>query len=142
MRQHLSGKLVPSLIICGDDQRTTLMVQHIPIRLKYDDLVHLVKSTVGTTSFDKIILPVDANRRGCNLGYAFVNCTSIEAVLLFWQKWHGKKWSDICPNSCKVCQVKYADYQSESTAPTLTPQFAMQAPGNKSASTSAAASIK
>ena len=42
---------------------------------------------------------------------AFVNCTSSEAVLHFWIKWHSKGWHEMYPNCQKKCQLAFAQHQ-------------------------------
>ena len=87
------------------------MIMNIPIRLQIHDLAYLVKNSIGESSYDYIRLPQDDGISGCNKGYAFVNCTSSEAVLYFWMKWHRKSWHDICPNSQKKCEISFAHNQ-------------------------------
>lgn len=41
--------------------------------------------------FDFLYLPVDF-RNSCNLGYSFVNFLSTEAMLAFYEAYHGKTW--------------------------------------------------
>ena len=103
--------LVPSQILSGHEGRKTLMIMNIPIRLQIHDLAYLVKHSIGESRYDCIRLPQDDGMSGCNKGYAFVNCTSSEAVLYFWMKWHRRSWHDICPNSQKKCQISFAHNQ-------------------------------
>ena len=69
------------------------------------DLECHVKNSIDESDFDDIRLPQDPQRSGCNQGYAFVNCTSSEAVLHFWIKWHSKSWHEMYPNSQKTFQL-------------------------------------
>lgn len=41
--------------------------------------------------FDFLYLPVDF-RNACNLGYAFMNFLSVEAMVQFYQTYHGERW--------------------------------------------------
>ena len=75
------------------------------------DLECHVKNSIDESDFDDIRLPQDPQRSGCNQGYAFVNCTSSEAVLHFWIKWHRKSWHHMYPNSQKKCQLAFAQHQ-------------------------------
>ena len=71
----------------------------------------LAKHSIDESNFDAIRLPQDDQRPGCNKGYAFVNCTSSEAVLHFWIKWHSKGWHEMYPNCQKKCQLAFAQHQ-------------------------------
>ena len=42
---------------------------------------------------------------------AFVNCTSSEAVLKFWARWHCRSWHHLYPNCEKICQISFAQHQ-------------------------------
>jgi uncharacterized membrane protein YgcG len=106
-----SHRVVPSQIISGHERRKTLMIMNIPIRLQMHDLEHLVKHSIDESNFDGIRLPQDDQRPGFNKGYAFVNCTSSEAVLHFWIKWHSKGWHEMYPNFQKKCQLAFAQHQ-------------------------------
>ena len=75
------------------------------------DLECHVKNSIDESNFDDIWLPQDPQRSGCNQGYAFVNCTSSEAVLHFWIKWHSKGWHEMYPNFQKKCQLAFAQHQ-------------------------------
>ena len=50
-----STRLVPVQIISGDEQRTTLMLKNVPIRLQIHELAHLVEGTSGKA----ILLPYE-----------------------------------------------------------------------------------
>lgn len=49
------------------------------------------------------------------MGYAFVNFSSPQAVMKFYEKYHNQKWSHnnqekvyIFPKYFKICQLRYA----------------------------------
>jgi hypothetical protein len=48
-------------------------------------------------------------RNKCNLGYAFVNFTSVEATRRLYKAFHAQQWEAF--NSRKICQVTYARVQ-------------------------------
>ena len=106
-----SNRLVPSQIISGRERRTTLMIKHLPIRLQIHELAHLVDQCIHDSEYDVIRLPQDDRIPQCNKGYAFVNCTSSEAVLKFWARWHCRSWHHLYPNCHKICQISFAQHQ-------------------------------
>ena len=106
-----SNRLVPSQIISGHERRTTLMIKNLPIRLQIHELVHLVDQCIHDSEYDVIRLPQDDRMPQCNKGYAFVNCTSSEAVLKFWARWHCRSWHHLYPNCHKICQISFAQHQ-------------------------------
>jgi hypothetical protein len=69
---------------------TTLMLKNIPNRVTREDLVDEILTKMPAGSFDFMYLPVDfASKAG--FGYAFVNCTSEEAVELFISTFHKRR---------------------------------------------------
>lgn len=48
-------------------------------------------------------------RNRCNLGYAFVNFTSVQATMRLYRDFHLQQWEEF--NSRKVCHVTYARVQ-------------------------------
>ena len=97
---------VPSHVISGVDRRTTLMIKSLPNRLSEQQLAELIRVT-HTGEFDFLYLPVDV-RNGRNAGYAFVNFTSCDSALTFWECWHGRP----CPvNGTQACAITYARKQ-------------------------------
>ena len=106
-----STRLIPVQIISGDEQRTTLMIKNVPIRLQIHELAYLVDQSIHESGYDYIRLPQDDRRTRCNKGYAFVNCTSSEAVLELWAKWHCRSWFQLYPNCQKICEISFAQYQ-------------------------------
>ena len=102
--------LVPSSArSSGKDGRTTLMMQNIPNQISEQQLVELIGATHAGT-FDFLHLPMDS-RHGKNAGYAFINFTSCQWVLAFWERWHGHEWRLDGFQSTKTCAVTYARQQ-------------------------------
>ena len=106
-----SNRLVPSQIISGHERRNTLIIKNLPVRLQFHELAYLVDQSVHESEYDVIRLPQDDRRLQCNKGYAFVNCTSSEAVLKFWARWHCRSWLHLYPNCEKICQISFAQHQ-------------------------------
>jgi len=93
----------------GCDGRTTLMVRNIPNKCTRSGLLAaLLAGGIAAASVDFVYLPVDFKHR-CNLGYAFVNCTSAGATAALHDAFHGRPWPEF--RSRKVCAVTYARLQ-------------------------------
>ena len=108
--------LMPSRILSGQDLRTTLMIRNIPVRLTSETLKEVMKLVIEINDYDMLKLPQDKHRKGCNLGYAFINLTSSDGVLRFWQAMHGRQWATLCPKSSKCCSIAYAAIQKDCAA--------------------------
>ncbi len=72
-------------------------------RARFGMLSH---SGVPSNVFD---LGIDGCRNRCNLGYAFVNFTTVEATKRLYKAFHAQQWEAF--NSRKICQVTYARVQ-------------------------------
>ncbi|CAI6009104.1 unnamed protein product, partial [Closterium sp. NIES-65] len=59
-------------------------------------------------AYDFVYLPIDFKNR-CNLGYAFVNLTTVTAALRLFRAFHLQPWEAF--NSRKVCRISYARVQ-------------------------------
>ena len=89
--------------------RTTLMLRNIPNKCTRGGLLAaLAAGGVAAPAVDFVYLPVDFKHR-CNLGYAFLNCTSAGATRLLHDAFHGRPWPEF--HSRKVCAVTYARLQ-------------------------------
>ncbi|EKD02148.1 hypothetical protein A1Q2_03510 [Trichosporon asahii var. asahii CBS 8904] len=88
-------------IINGLDKRTTVMIKDVPNKLSREELVSILREVVPN-EFDFVYLRFDFNNH-CNVGYAFVNFTSIQALLTFVELKAGRKWNLFA--SEKVLQV-------------------------------------
>lgn len=89
-------------IINGLDKRTTVMIKDVPNKLSREELVNILREVVPN-EFDFVYLRFDFNNH-CNVGYAFVNFTSIQALLTFVELKAGRKWNMFA--SEKVLQVR------------------------------------
>ncbi|CAK9269488.1 unnamed protein product [Sphagnum jensenii] len=109
----------------GDQQsnespRTTLMIKNIPNKYSQAMLLQLLDRhclhsnsnledpNEPPSAYDFVYLPIDFKNR-CNLGYAFVNFTSVEATRRLYKAFHAQQWEAF--NSRKICQVTYARVQ-------------------------------
>lgn len=85
--------------------RTTVMMRNLPNNYTRSMLLQLLDSRDFAGQYDFLYLPIDFTRRA-NLGYAFVNLVSEEAVASFWELFDGfSAWS--FPSS-KVCEVSWS----------------------------------
>ncbi|KAJ1279312.1 hypothetical protein BS78_04G145600 [Paspalum vaginatum] len=96
-------------IMRGEDSRTTLMIKNIPNKYTSKMLLAAIdESHKGT--YDFIYLPIDFKNK-CNVGYAFINMTSPQHIIPFYQTFNGKKWEKF--NSEKVASLAYARIQGK-----------------------------
>ncbi|CAE7570339.1 ML1 [Symbiodinium natans] len=85
--------------------RTTVMMRNLPNNYTRSMLLQLLDSHDFAGQYDFLYLPIDFTRKA-NLGYAFVNLVSEEAVAAFWKLFDGfSAWS--FPSS-KVCEVSWS----------------------------------
>ncbi|CAK9273033.1 unnamed protein product [Sphagnum jensenii] len=103
-----------------ESTRTTLMIRNIPNKYSQAMLLqlldrhclhsnsHLEDPNEPESAYDFVYLPIDFKNR-CNLGYAFVNFTTVEATKRLYKAFHAQQWEAF--NSRKVCQVSYARVQ-------------------------------
>ncbi|RSH78323.1 uncharacterized protein EHS24_002042 [Apiotrichum porosum] len=103
------NRVFPERIVAGFDTRTTVMVKDVPNKLSRQELINIL-SEVVPNEFDFVYLRFDFNNH-CNVGYAFVNFTSVKALYTFIQSKVGKKWNMF--SSEKVLQVSYANIQGK-----------------------------
>lgn len=83
------------------------MIKNIPNKYTKEMMMKtLNKGFKG--KFDFFYLPIDF-MNNCNMGYAFINFSEVEAVKDFFLKFEGMKWEKF--NSDKVCSLKYAKLQ-------------------------------
>ncbi|GLJ12886.1 hypothetical protein SUGI_0199830 [Cryptomeria japonica] len=102
--------------------RTTLMVRNIPNKYSQSELIKLLDehclqqnsqksgSNEVESAYDFVYLPIDFKNR-CNLGYGFVNFTSVKGALRFYKARHLKMWERF--NSNKICEISYARLQGK-----------------------------
>ena len=96
-------------IIKGIDNRTTIMIRHIPNRYTYQNLLDEI-NVVCKDKYDVLYLPIDSENN-CNLGYAFINFINPLHIVLFYNVFKSRKW--IYFNSFKECDLTYAKYQGK-----------------------------
>lgn len=101
-------EIIPSRIMKGVEQRTTIMARHIPNSFTQQSLLALLHSEGFENQFDIFYLPIDKRNR-CNVGYAFINMVCSAAVVDFYKKFHLRRWTKY--NSAKICEVTFARIQ-------------------------------
>ncbi|ORY33730.1 RNA recognition motif 2-domain-containing protein [Naematelia encephala] len=103
------NRVFPERIVSGLDGRTTVMIKDVPNKLSRQELVDIL-SEVVPGDFDFVYLRFDF-KNCCNVGYAFVNFTTVGALWTFIKARVGKKWNLF--SSEKVLQVSYANIQGK-----------------------------
>ena len=93
-------------IASGKDTRTTIMIRNIPIKYTESILHETFKEFHG--KYDCLYMPYDFEKKG-NRGYAFINFINPLHILLFYEKFNGKKWAHF--ESPKICELNMALFQ-------------------------------
>ncbi|GFZ46210.1 Meiosis protein mei2 [Saitozyma sp. JCM 24511] len=93
----------------GLDPRTTIMIKDVPNKLSRQGLVQVLDEVVPG-EYDFVYLRFDF-KNSCNVGYAFVNFVSVQALYRFVKARVGKRWNMF--SSEKVLQVSYANIQGK-----------------------------
>ena len=93
-------------IASGKDMRTTIMIRNIPIKYTENILNETFKEFHG--KYDCLYMPYDYEKKG-NKGYAFINFINPLHILLFYEKFNGKKWIHF--ESSKICELNMAHFQ-------------------------------
>jgi hypothetical protein len=93
-------------IASGKDQRTTVMIRNIPI--KYSEKMLNDALEEFQKKYDCLNMPYDYDKNG-NKGYAFINFVNPLHILLFYEKFNGKKWKYF--ESAKICELNCAHFQ-------------------------------
>lgn len=93
----------------GSDIRTTVYVRHIPNKYTKEMMLATIDEKFKGT-YDFFYLPIDFTS-GSNVGYAFINFTSLDFLREFYKVFHGKKWAFF--NSEKICELRYARIQGK-----------------------------
>ena len=96
-------------ILKGKDKRTTLIIRNIPIRYSISILIKELNNKFFN-KFDVVYLPKD-HTNNYNLGFGFINFIEPIHLVLFCDKYEGKKWN--CFNSNKRCHLAYSKYQGK-----------------------------
>jgi hypothetical protein len=93
-------------IASGKDIRTTIMIRNIPIKYTDEILNEAFHDFHG--KYDCLYMPYDYEKNG-NKGYAFINFVNPLHILLFYEKFNGKKWMHF--ESSKICELNMAHFQ-------------------------------
>ncbi|CAD8059803.1 unnamed protein product [Paramecium sonneborni] len=88
------------------DARTTLMLKNIPLEYSLKDLIIEVDAFVKG-KYNYLYMPYD-QIKNCNIGYAFINIITKDAIEYFYKKFDSKRWN-LNPN--KICTLRYAKNQ-------------------------------
>ncbi|KAL6515586.1 hypothetical protein OROHE_018620 [Orobanche hederae] len=98
---------------------TTVMIKNIPNQLRRDFMLKFLDDYCKTYSleYDFLYLPIDFSKEG-NLGYAFVNFTTVYGALKFKKILQNFKWGIVhyegrSFTSNKVCDVTWARIQGK-----------------------------
>ena len=82
------------------------MIRNIPIKYTDEILNDTFKDFHG--KYDCLYMPYDYEKNG-NKGYAFINFVNPLHILLFYEKFNGKKWMHFESN--KICELNMAHFQ-------------------------------
>ena len=96
-------------IIKGIENRTTVMIRHIPNRYTYQTLQDEIE-VICKDKYDFLYLPIDTENN-CNLGYAFINFINPLHIVRFYEMFKSRKW--LCFNSFKECDLSFAKFQGK-----------------------------
>jgi hypothetical protein len=97
-------------IIKGTDERTTVMIRHIPNKYTSQALLDEL-NMVCKNKYDFFYLPID-NDNDCNLGYAFINFINPLHIVHFYHYFKQRKWNLYKSN--KECDLTFAKFQGKS----------------------------
>lgn len=89
--------------------KTALNIKNIPNKYSSEMLLELIDANFKD-KYDFFYLPMDTYKN-CNLGFAFINLTSIKFVEPFLDEFEGRKWPKF--NSEKICEIRYARLQNQ-----------------------------
>jgi hypothetical protein len=106
-QDRASTQVLPERIRSGDDVRTTVMIRNIPNKVDARMFKEILDASVRG-KYDFSYLRIDFQNL-CNVGYAFVNFTQAENILLLHDTIAGKRWNVY--NSDKVAEMCYATIQ-------------------------------
>ena len=97
-------------IIKGTDERTTVMIRHIPNKYTSQTLLDEL-NIICKNKYDFFYLPID-NDNDCNLGYAFINFINPLHIVHFYHIFKARKWKLYKSN--KECDLTFAKFQGKS----------------------------
>ncbi|KAH6572926.1 hypothetical protein BASA60_006338 [Batrachochytrium salamandrivorans] len=93
----------------GKETRRTVMIRNIPNKFTQEMFISLLNET-HQGCYDFLYLRIDFKNK-CNVGYAFVNFTSAEAVIRFADRFVGRVWGKF--KSEKICGMGFATIQGK-----------------------------
>ena len=96
-------------LIKGTDERTTVMIRHIPNKYTSKALLDEL-NTICKDKYDFFYLPLD-NENECNLGYAFINFVHPLHIVHFYHIFKARKWRLYKSN--KECDLSFAKFQGK-----------------------------
>lgn len=100
-------QVIPERIRSGDDVRTTVMIRNIPNKVDVEEFKKILNNA-AFGKYDFSYLRIDFQNM-CNVGYAFVNFTEAEHIILLYDEIVGKRWNIF--NSDKIAEMCYATIQ-------------------------------
>jgi hypothetical protein len=106
-QERAQTAVIPEKIRSGDDVRTTVMIRNIPNKVDAEEFKKILDRSVRG-KYDFSYLRIDFQNL-CNVGYAFVNFTQAEHILLLHDDIAGKRWNIF--NSDKIAEMCYATIQ-------------------------------
>ncbi|KAL4196370.1 hypothetical protein AMTRI_Chr04g182900 [Amborella trichopoda] len=103
-------------------QKTTVMIKNIPNKISRKMLLNMLdehcmqmnerfEDEDCRSEYDFVYLPMDFKNK-CNLGYAFVNLTSVKAAQRLNVSFHKRQWKLL--SSRKICEISFAKIQGKS----------------------------
>lgn len=108
LRQDEGNFVDVERIKVGLDTRTTIMLRNVPQSMTRNDLLRLMTDWGLLGRFDFLYLRVDF-KTGSNVGYGFINFTSVDHLLEFVENHDGQPWYLHTPH--KRVEVSYATHQ-------------------------------
>jgi hypothetical protein len=106
-QERAQTAVTPEKIRSGDDVRTTVMIRNIPNKVDAEEFKKILDRSVRG-KYDFSYLRIDFQNL-CNVGYAFVNFTQAEHILVLHEDIAGKRWNIF--NSDKIAEMCYATIQ-------------------------------
>lgn len=90
-------------ILNCEDNRTTIMIRHIPNKYTEEMLLERI-NRLHEGTYDYFYLPLDLNNM-CNIGYAFINFIDPVFIVPFYEDLNNQSWETF--NSEKICEIAY-----------------------------------
>ena len=109
-KEYEKNKIYIEKIIAGFDNRTTLMIRHIPNKYTLKSITNEINQQFKNT-YDVFYLPMDYNNN-CNLGFAFINFIHPMYIVDFYETFKGRRWNHYLSEN--RCELAYAKIQGRS----------------------------